>query len=429
MKWVQHGAWNTLENGVTRLCDLMITVILLRMLPTETFSGLAFASAAAAPLLVLFVSPPLVLYRYYADWKMAGATELARRLAVLRAFGRGLGVLALGLSLIAALVFPSSLGLYDRFFAYLWAFSLLTGAHIAGGDREFLRLELRWLALNGIVLLQKALVLFAALAVGYMAPGRIDLLALTALGSMIVSSALAYAQTRAILRDSGAVFGPGIGVGGTWSMIKGFMLDFSLWNHLTGVVLNWTQSMDVFFLGLFQVPALTLGLYSVALKIANASLAIPNSVANFYSVWVGRRPSPSLNEGREVIKLAILLALTTAALSAVLIYYLPPIVDWLSRGRWNEESQAQVIHWTKFLLAGVVIYSAALLPNAWLMLRGKVRLVFWRISFPWLLGAIVIYVSAVSNGGAEWAAMANLPAYGILVVLIAFWRLSKQTST
>jgi hypothetical protein len=278
--WFGHGVWNTLENGLTRVADVAVTVILLRMLPTEVFSGLAFAMAAIAPLLVLFVAPSFMLYRYYGAWKAEGPAALARRLAILRAFGRGLGLLAMALSLVAALAFPSPLGHYDRFFAYLWAFSLLMGMHLAGGDREFLRLELRWRALNSITIAQKVLVLGGAAWVGYFAPSRLDWLALAGFGSMLMSAMLAQGQVRAIL----GMPAPRVRLAEARGELRRMMGDFSLWNHLTGIALNWSQSMDVYFLGFFQVPALALRLYSAALKIANLTLAIPNTAANFYSI-------------------------------------------------------------------------------------------------------------------------------------------------
>jgi hypothetical protein len=114
----------------------------------------------------------------------------------------------------------------------------------------------------------------------------------------------------------------------------------------------------------------------------------------------------------------VLLALGAAVQAAIVIACLPWIVEWLSRGRWSGEEQAQVVHWGSLLLVGMAIYSATLLPSAWLMLRSQVRAVFFRVSLPWLLGALVVYAWVATSGGPEAAAWANLPVYGWLVVLL-----------
>ena len=104
--------------------------------------------------------------------------------------------------------------------------------------------------------------------------------------------------------------------------------------------------MDLFFLGVFKIPALQLGLYAVALKIANLALAVPMALANVFAVWIGRRPNDEegdsagiLEERHKLVRYTGLL-LVGGVLQAILIYWIAPMgIGFLSHGRWNSKNK------------------------------------------------------------------------------------------
>jgi hypothetical protein len=430
--WLKHGFWNTLEHGLTRVADAGTSIVLLWALSTETFSRLALAQAWVAPLLLLFISPEAVLYRDFARWKEEGPSALAARLRALRLFGWGKGQAAVVVALAGAWVLKTS-GFGDgvstwstQFFALLWAFALVLSPQISGADREFLRLDLRLRELNAISLYQKASLLVGTLAAAFMCPDRVDLLAIVAVLSVLTTAWLARWRVRSALYQMGATREALAGrVGPSYvRTLSDALGTFSIWTHLSGVLANWIQSMDVFFLGVFRFPAREVGLYAAALKLANFSFAAPIALSNLFSIWVGRRTQTQDGRARElyeVKRLSFWLALGAIAQALVLAAMAPWIFEFLSHGRWTGEEQARMVHWFYWILLGSGILSSTFLVGSWLVLRQRVDQLFYRISLPWVGFSILAYAGATWWAGPDGAAMANGVVSGINVMLMGMF--------
>jgi hypothetical protein len=150
--------------------------------------------------------------------------------------------------------------------ALVWAFFLFLAPQIAGADRELLRLELRLRALNWLTLGQKGILLAGTFAaIRYFEDPLPPLAAMSLLAALLPALA-----ARALVE-------------GRWSahprppqgmtarrFLGGVFSEFTLWQHAAGIVLGWIQTMDVFFLNLFGLPAREIGLYGSVLKVVTS---------------------------------------------------------------------------------------------------------------------------------------------------------------
>jgi hypothetical protein len=417
----KHGFWNTLEHGVTRGADAATSIVLLWALPSEIFSKLAIAQAVVAPLLVLFVSPTWALYRDFNRWRGDGASALAARLHALRLYGRGLGQLALVLALSVALIVHGEGPFLQRFAAMVWAFALLTGVHLCSADREFLRLELKLTELNTSTLIQKFIVFFGSLVVALRYPERLDFLALVAVFSMVVSAIWTEAKVKSLLRDQGATPASIAGREGppVFVTLEESIRHVSIWNHLSGVALNWVQTMDVFFLGMFRFPAMQVGLYAAALKLSNVTFALPGALASLFSVWVGRQHGDEWRERPQVWRLSGFLFLGSVVQAGLLAALGPWIISALSRGRWSPGEQREMLAWMRWILAGSAIYCSTILFTSWLTIRAQPRSLFFRVYLPWLGLSLAAYGFAAHTGGPDRVAPVNIVVAVLLVGLLA----------
>jgi Na+-driven multidrug efflux pump len=199
---------------------------------------------------------------------------------------------------------------------------------------------------------------------------------------------------------------------------------FSLWNHLSGSIWTWVQSMDLFFLGILGQPPLLLGLYSVGVKIANFSLAIPMATGNLFGVWVGRRSAEEgIRTEKRLLAYSSGLILVGCIVQALALYAIAPFaIRFFSHGRWSASDCARILEWLKWILSGSALFGAAFLMNWWLTLRAKASQLFWRVSVPFLLLALGVYGGAAWFWGADGAAFANwIVGLGYTILLgIAF---------
>ncbi len=422
MPWLRHGFLNTLEHGLTRALDAVISLVLLWALPTEIFSQLALAQAWVAPVLLVFVTPETVIYRDFAGWKSRGSSEIAARLRALRLFGWGKGQLGVLISAVAAI------GDASRGWALLWAFALALGPQIAGADREFLRMRLKLVELNSLSLYQKLSLAVGTVLATFALGGQLWAIAAAAVFSVFSSAVMAKWITRRVLIEDGASAASLAGREGppVLSTISDALVRFSGWQHASGVVQNWVQTMDLFFLGAVGsatgLLARDLGLYASVLKLAGLTGALPTALTNSFQVWLAQETgegSRRQNERKRLPRFAAMLFAATLLQAAVLIWVSPWILTWLSHGRWSSEEVGQMISWLKWILAGNALFFTLVLPASWLLLRTSVRGLFLRLSLPWLAFSIAAYGLSAWFWGLSGAAMANIPValvYGILLL-------------
>jgi hypothetical protein len=414
--WIKIASWTFVDLVGTRILDAGITFLVIRSLPTESFSGVALAQALITPWLILFVPPAAIIYRDYRIWRAEGAATLSWKLGVLRTYGFLAWAIASTLgSAIFLLIWKQA-----EWSHLLWAWTLTLGLYISGADREFLRIELAPRRVVFITLIQKLLVL-SGFAISYIwAPDHL----MPVLAASIIVSYLVY--SRALRRWAlAACASPAVKRSFKESLhsLTGHMRDFLIWNHAGGVLFGWIQTMDLFMAGVFKLPAHETGLYAVAAKLANFVSILPNALTNTFSVWLSRADK----SGKETLIRVTLTILGTATLTAIALIWLAPYaLDWLGRGRWSIEEKHQIIAWMKSLSIGGVMLSSGTGFMLWHSIKGNVKRTLFTIYLPGSIIAASTYVTALHFGGLSAAAKASAGVGTVFLLLAYFSRRGAQ---
>ncbi|MBI2711248.1 MAG: hypothetical protein HYX41_00090 [Bdellovibrio sp.] len=428
--WIKHGLLNTVEQAITRVADGLTTLFLIWFLSPEVFSKLAMAQAVVAPLLLFFLAPETVLYRDFSVWKDAGVTVLAARLRAFRVFGYLKGAFALLVSLGVGF-FLSGQSYFEWVFSLIWAFSLALAPQVSGADREFLRLSLKLETLSLLSLYQKTVLFIgtaATLKIQGDAPVVVQLAGLAGVGlfSALSSAFLARNQAIAFL-GSQQVSEDRHTKPYHLSMRETLfetLKDFSIWQHLQGVALNWVQTMDLFTLGLFHFPARQVGLYASVLKLVNFSNFAPLALTNAFGLWLGRKTPAKNQELPRVKKLTLILALTNGVQGLVFWLLSGKLVQLLSHGRWSDVEQLEMLRWFNWILLGNMILTSTFLVTHWILVRSSARQTFLRSYLPWTALSFLFYGSAayLSAGTHDplWVAKMNGAVSTVFCILLIF---------
>jgi len=427
---LRDGSWNSADHLLTRFADAGISILLIWMLAPESFSRLALAQAVAAPLLVFFLSPENVLYRDFAAVRALGAPGLRRHLSAFRRFAVAKAVFSVvPAALVAMLPWAGGLSPSGRFWGLLWALGWALSPQVSGPDRLFLRLDLRWRSLVAHTLFQKlSLVVAMVLAVRW---GRGDLatLAWATWLSLALSAGLALLLTELSLVRSPLAAPPAAAAPARRAAI---LLDsirgFSFWAHLNGVLYGWSQTLDLFFLGVFPVAARDVGLYAVALKYSNFLLALPQGLMNLFNVWLGRTPPATGSEAvaaerRRALRLSGWLLAGMVAAALLFRLAAPFVFRLFAHGRWVEADTQRMAGWLTAILVLPVAISALNFIDTWLTLRRSVRALLLEVGVPTLIvaGAGVAWaVRAHGVVGAAWSNPWVAAVYAVL--LLRLWR-------
>jgi hypothetical protein len=430
--WFRYGVWNTLEHGVSRGLDAFSTIVLLWFVAPEAFSLLAVSQAYVAPALFFFVSPEISLYPNFAKWSAEGPPSMLARVRIYRRFAWSKAALALGIAAAVAALFPfpeaGGFRFADKFFALVWAFSLPLAPQVSGADREFLRLNLDLRTLNGITFFQRAFYLSMLFAATRFFPGNFAALAVAGGSALVATAILARRSAESTFRGVRV----DRGIAGS-ALIRESLTGFSGWGHVSGILLGWMQTLDLFFLGWLRFPATDVGLYSVALKLASFCVAVPSAIANLFNVYFGRTAAPDAGEPRRAERRTLLkasagLAAFVAAEVAIVSLLAPTILELFSRGRWSPEDCARILEWLRWILPAIALYGSTLIWTAWIIFRRSFRRLFVEVYLPWTFAGAGIYGWAVKTGGLDRAAQSNLTVIVVLIALLGLTTLRPERS-
>ena len=427
---LSHGLWNFAEQGLTRALDAALTILLVWLLPKDDFALLAQGQAWVAPCLMFFFSPALMLVRNYREWALESRERQRERLRGLRALGFLLALLALLLSFALAWVFPApSQDWTQKFSLLLWAFSLNAGIYLTGADREMLRMELRTRVVTLITFFQKALLIVGTILAIRLAPGRFEWLAAASILSFSLASVAASVVLRSLLGRPAKVIPDREEIGIWLRDWRRVFAEFSLPQQLCGVIFNWAQSMDLFFLSLFRVSPSAIGSYAVALKLGNFALAVPQAANQAWIVWSGRKHREPAEEGRMMLRFTWAILVVTALLFVLILGLRDPLIDLLSRGRWSAAEKADIGSWLQWILLGALLLALSFPINTWLTLRANLRQALLRVYLPWGVTCVVIYAATAAWGGAPAVARANVAvAASCLAFLFRFYALARNSA-
>lgn len=409
--WLQNGFLNVFEHGLTRGFDALSTLVVLKVLPTETFGVFAIAQAWVNLSLFLFLSPEGVFYRDYGHWVNDGAHSLTSRIRILRRFSW----LKLPLFILLSAVFAAASGRgLDFFYALAWAFSITLAPQITGADREFLRVDLKLKALNFVTFFQKTLLFVGTIAAALWTRGELRTFAAIAFISLILSMLLCRLLAQKALREMRLASDASGSQSSKADLPKNFlwnvMKDFTIWWHLSGNVWNWLLTADVLFLSWTGLSERSVGLYSSALKLANLSHAFPTALQSVFSIWLGRKAADWAGSKQAFppgfVRIWLGYAAGVIAQAVVLWFASPYLFAYLSKQKWSAEELMSVNHFFRWMLVSTVLVALGNLHQNWFIYRTLTQRFFLKVILPWgLTGAALTAAFCFAWGqvGALWA--------------------------
>jgi hypothetical protein len=420
--WFKKTVLNLLEHGLTRGADALTSLILIAFLQPELFGRLAAAQAWVAPFLLFFLAPETVLYRDFSEWKKQPASQRAARLRVFREFAWLKLVLAGLVSAAMATLLPESAGLGpsagDRCASLSWAFLLVLIPQVAGPDREYLRLDLRLRELNLLTLVQKGVLLIGVIGVSVGFPGSVWHLVGVAGACLMVTAFLAARWNLQLM--GGDRSRTRLSLAERRGIIRDAVASFGLPQHGIGILVGWTQTMDLFILSSVGTDPRVLGLYGAVLKLGNFASAIPVALANGFSIRIAQGVESI--EGRWLNRRSALLVASTLGLGLALWGVSPWLLGLLSRGRWTLQEIAQMREWLGWILAGVSLYAGTLLWTSWLSVRSSVTRLLLEVFLPWAGLSVLTYSACFRLGGIRAVAQGNVLVGACLFGLLQFFR-------
>ena len=404
------------EFGLSRLIDSVLAFMLIWLLPLEFLGMVEVVQALIAPLLFAFLSAEPLLYRHFSEWKTESIESFQTRVAALRLFCWIKGLGGLVFSVLITLVWPSQ-SHTATFYALIWAFSRTLGPQVIAVDREFMRLDGRFGSALMINLGQK-LILIVGLLLATHQQGSSILPVLAGAGALsVVASAILSRFLNHKIRFHGGYQKT------AKQTLRAIFKEFTIWNHFNYVLSIWTQTLDMFWLGVLHVPLRAAGIYSAALKVANFSFALPLAVSTFFSVRLSRAApdAPERRDWRRVGRPTLALG-GVAILQAAAVMAAAQLLAFLfSRGRWAPDEISDFVKYLRWIECGTAVYCFSFFAVSWINICASVRDFFWRVMAPWTLGSGLVYLLAYLNYGMFGLAVANLPVYfGFLALLAAF---------
>ncbi|RYZ88005.1 MAG: hypothetical protein EOP04_10330 [Proteobacteria bacterium] len=406
---LRPGLLNVLEHGITRASDALISLFLIWSLPVVLYGKLAYAQAVVAPLAFLFITQETYIYRSYRTWKSQGRETLQEAHQLMdRIIGLKIGI-AIILSLILALSVrgKSQLPLLLSFGVFIWAFSSVLLTHWLGPDREFLRLGGRLATLNRITLIQKFIVLVGVILAIRLAPGTLIWLAPLWMLAIGLTKFLLVRQVSNLHNG----FNSNQEASTSRPSFSDAFFGMSLWNHIAGSIYLFGQTMDLFFLGIFESDARTISLYSVALKYATFCTFLPYAFANTFNVQIGNSQggTEGVIEQRSLFKQALPRYLAVVTAQTLLFVGLAPILfKWSSRGKWSDQEIESLTLWFRTLVFGQALHVFPLLWWSLSQMRTPMKKVALGIYVPWGVICLVSYAWAAQLGNVRLLAQMNI---------------------
>lgn len=412
------GILNVLEHGITRASDALTSLVLIWSLPVEIYGNVAYAQALVAPLGFLFITQDVYIYRHYSRWKQSGRSTLIEAHQLMDRIVSLKTALAFSLSAVGAYFLSARLNLTIgvAFGLLVWGFCSVMLTHWLGPDRELLRMGGSLASLNRITLLQKTIVLFGVIAATRWMPNQLFWLAPLWLGSILTSKFLLSSRIREFhsslaegTRDSASV------------SFRDALFGMSFWNHISGSIYLFGQTMDLFFLGTFHPNTRELSLYSVALKYSTFCTFLPYALANTFNIQVGNASpgNDGVIEQRDLFRRAWpRYFLAVAAQTLVFVTLAPWIFQLSGRGKWSATDQFEITQWFRLLVIAQAIHVLPLLWWVLSQLRTPMKRITLQIYAPWGVLGLLIYAWAAQSGTPLALAQMNIVhsiAFAILV--------------
>lgn len=402
--------YGVLDQVVARVFDLGALWVVTRTLPDQDLAVYGVASAMLFMFTLVLVVPEVALLRDKKRWALEGT--LREYLSGFVLFAE-LRIAVVGL---AALVVGALTAWHSAYF-FACVIALVNQlVQLAELTRIDFRVDLHQRQVFRAELALKALLLAAVLFL-FVRPGLGVYLALF-LG-WAVASALFWSWR---LRRK-----HGIGFHLRWSSLRyawTAMRDFSLWQHLSGVVTYVVYNVDPWVLSRYAPDTATVSTYTVALKVSALFFTVPMFLQSMVTIFLVN----CADEGHKRRTFRKMFLLNGALAAAQL-------VGFLVAGRWiGRFFRGGALDTPLFYDLGVILCVGVFLLNvtrpliADLVLHAPMARLVGAVYLPVLLFALTSYVALTATFGATGCALASALSYALFAALLV-WQTARHGVT
>jgi hypothetical protein len=202
--------------------------------------------------------------------------------------------------------------------------------------------------------------------------------------------------------------------------------SFSVWTHVIGVLHTWILTLDLFLLSQLKlVGAAGLGVYGIALKISNLSLALPQALSNLFWVWLGQNQIPNSRSEKKQLWLFSGVLLFLSLVQGFILWAVASYALKYSKGIAGQEVEFLKDSLLPPILLGTCLISGTFLFHTYVQLRARPERQLYRVYVPWLLMSVATYYLGAKIGNHIWSspmlgvAWAN-PAVALLFPVLLF---------
>lgn len=401
--------YSAMESIGSRVFDFATLWIVLNTLPTPDLAQFGLATSALFFFSIIFIAPETALFRYQKEWASEGRLSVNVSSFICFSF--------IKISIHYAL----AIGAYFYYAGFNWfvyavIFSAITQQiQLAEIARIFMRMDLQQERVAKFELFSK-LILCLACFMLFKHPSLYNYFIIYFVWSFIIALCWLW-QLKGGFKLTFVGIVPSI-----YNVINS-MLGFSLWAHISGILIYYINNSNILYLQLFSVGDDDIALYTVVSRVANLFFVIPMFFQSFIPVVLSNSGGSAESQFKKIL-------LANGALSlAQFLFFL--FFGWILAPFFGVKDVGDA---KDFYILGLMVNVGILFLNfsrplgAYLLMQGSPRKIMAFVYIPSAVLASGLYALGASRAGIYGCSIGMALAYGFmsLVVIILYFKHKKN---
>ncbi|MBL7160308.1 MAG: oligosaccharide flippase family protein [Candidatus Aenigmarchaeota archaeon] len=197
----------------------------------------------------------------------------------------------------------------------------------------------------------------------------------------------------------------------TFNKIKHSIMDFSLWQNMSGSITYLIYNIDTLILGFF-VSLEVIGNYTIALTIANFFFIVPQIIQKSFTVGFSNIENKLIIN--KALSVFLRYALFFSVLQLVLFVFFGNILVSIFTA-----THVEIIFWySLIIIAGISIFNVFRPLNSLIAVKTSFRKAFFLVYLPSGIASIIVYITFTSMFGAIGTAWGNIVAYSFFTLFL-----------
>ena len=402
--------FSLLDTILNRVIHFLSLLVVIKFLPRDDFGIIGISFGYLAILSLLSLAPETVLYRDFPNIKLTKKISLYISSFIFFGLFRTLIILAISCVIGGYLYWQ-----YKNYIVPLSFVIITLGSNIIllqGPIKELLRVDFKQkIATIAGFLIEMTILLIIILTLFLFPLLEVYLIV------FLTTSICALMAWLIILKkvyNFNWVFNRN-----TIRVLKYSIHDFSFWNHLNGSVTNFIYNIDTAILSLCGAPIITIGNYTVALKLSNFFFILPIVLQSTNTITLSNVKKEKSN------------FIAGLFLKYSLIVSLIQLVFFILFGKWaiktfiTSKDSALIFQYALLIIIGVSILNIVRPLISWIAIKGNLKQVFFKVYLPSGIISFFIYSILTKCFGPVGTAFGNIVCYLLFSFLMIYYIIRK----